>query len=335
MYDYIFTIGCFDRLHKGHIKLLDHMVSNCKKLVIGIHDNASIKTIKNITNVQELSVRKNNLKNYAFDIFDIDSADPTSSIKEYIEKKITNYKSATINWCFMRADDNKNFPSIEYVSSIMPIKYIPYTKTISATTLRSTNNKVGMFNYLLQKVALILKEHEIPFYLDCGTLLGCVRDNEIMQKDTDVDITTHLSMWDKLNNIDFSKYGLERTRTLIGYPEKVDGNMITVKCSKSKLPKKKQLYCDIYTNPAFPLLEEKILNGIMYPIPIKSELYLEKLYGKKWNVPSKKHANCKFHRQNGLMKSNYSPYWDKKYELYKCNERFFGTKGREYFGSKM
>ena len=28
MFEYIFTIGCFDKLHKGHIKLLEGMRKN-------------------------------------------------------------------------------------------------------------------------------------------------------------------------------------------------------------------------------------------------------------------------------------------------------------------
>jgi D-beta-D-heptose 7-phosphate kinase/D-beta-D-heptose 1-phosphate adenosyltransferase len=48
MYEYIFTIGCFDRLHKGHIKLLNQLKSECKKLIIGIHDNNSIEQIKKL-----------------------------------------------------------------------------------------------------------------------------------------------------------------------------------------------------------------------------------------------------------------------------------------------
>ena len=46
-------------------------------------------------------------------------------------------------------------------------------------------------NYLLQKVVSILDENNIPYYLDCETLLGCIRDNELMEKDAD--ITIHLS----------------------------------------------------------------------------------------------------------------------------------------------
>tara|TARA_Y100000389_G_C17328256_1_gene446687 strand:- start:282 stop:947 length:666 start_codon:yes stop_codon:yes gene_type:complete len=174
------------------------------------------------------------------------------------------------------------------------------------------NNKIEVMNYLLKKVVDILDKNNIPYYLDCGTLLGAIRENSIMEKDTDIDVTIHLSMWDKLKAIDFSKYGLIITRTLETYPNQIRGNIISVKTKFSNF------YCDIYTNPAFPLLTETILNGEIYSIPIQSELYLTQLYGKDWKIPSNKHASTKFHRGNGLVNSEYSKYWDLNYKIFKC-----------------
>jgi cytidyltransferase-like protein len=368
MFEYIFTIGCFDKFHKGHIKLLESMKEKTSKIIIGLHDNSSISKIKLISDIDSYESRKKNLQKYAYDIFMIDNPDPTKSIQEYILKKfnedliainigpsrsntkviennftgnlffIHNYKDTfeyqskdnkiiisrndtgngwgqnligyKKNWCFMRADDNQNFPSIDYVKTIMPIKYLPYSKDISATKLRDfKNDKVGLMNHLLQKVVIILNEHNIPYYLDCGTLLGCIRDNELMEKDTDIDVTIHISYWDKLNSINFQKYDLVRKRTLNGFPIKHDGNMISVKTKYSNL------YCDIYTNPAFPQLDNKVLNGKSYNIPLNSELYLTQLY-KNWKIPSNKHACTTFHRGSGLVNSEYSKYWDKDFEIY-------------------
>ena len=371
MFEFIFTIGCFDKLHKGHIKLLNSMKEQCKKLIIGIHDNDSIQKIKNITDIDPLDNRKKNIEKYAFDIFVINNIDPTNAIKEYISKNFLNLepiiigpskkKNKTIlnvsysgdlffihdypdkfkyllkgnniivtrtdkkrgwgqnligykkNWCFMRGDDNKNFPSIDYIKSIMPIKYLKYTSDISASDLRDyKNKKVGLMNYLLQKVVKILNDNNIPYHLDCGTLLGCIRENGLMKKDSDIDVTTHLSLWDKLNAIDFGKYDLIRTRTYKGYPEKSSGNMISVKTKFSNI------YCDIYTNPAFPQLDNIVLNGNNYSIPINSDLYLTQLYG-NWRVPSKRHASTIYHRGNGLVKSEYSKHWNKNYKIFECN----------------
>ena len=212
----------------------------------------------------------------------------------------------------MRADDNINFPSINYVKTIMPIRYLPYSNDISSTKLRDyKNNKVGLMNYLLQKVVNILNENNIPYYLDCGTLLGLLRENRIMEKDTDVDVTIHLSYWNKLISIDFKKYNLEVTRVLKGFPDEEDSNMISVKTEYN------ELYCDIYANPAFPKLDNKVLNGYNYKIPLNSDLYLTQLYG-NWKIPSDEHASTLYHRGKGLVNSEYFKYWDKKFKIFKC-----------------
>ena len=371
MFEYVFTIGCFDKLHKGHIKLLEGMQKHTKKLIVGLHDNNSIEKLKNISDIDSYDNRKKNLEKYSYDVFKIDDVDPTNSIQKYIlnnfnqdlqsieigsskskskviksdfignlffmheynytfkyyfkdnniivtrtddncgwDQNLIGYKK---NWCFMRGNDNKNFPSIDYVKSIMPIRYLPYSNEISATKLRNfKNNKLGLMNYLLHSVVDIMDENNIPYYLDCGTLLGCIRENGLMEKDTDIDITIHLSNWDKLKSIDFKKYGLQLIRILNGYPEKINGNMISVKTQYGNL------YCDIYTNPAFPQLDNKILNGKSYNIPLNSELYLTQLYG-NWKIPSGKHANTKYHRGSGLVNSKYSKYWDKKFKIFKDN----------------
>jgi phosphorylcholine metabolism protein LicD len=194
----------------------------------------------------------------------------------------------------------------------MPIEYLDYTPGISSTMLRNLNDKIGIYNFLLKKVKLILNEHNIPFYLDCGTLLGCIRDNAIMEHDTDIDVTTHLSMWDKLKAIDFTKYDLIIKR--IEYKRVKSnvkiGDILSVKTKYGKY------YCDIYLIPAFPILSSAILNGETYPVPIEPELYITQLYGNNWKIPSGKHASWTFHRYSGLVKSPYKKNWNMNYEIF-------------------
>jgi len=174
-------------------------------------------------------------------------------------------------------------------------------------------NKIHIFNELLEKISYILKENNIPFYLDCGTLLGCVRDNKLIEYDSDVDITIHLLFWNKLKNIDFSKYDLIISRIIQEYPYKPVGNMISIKTKYSNY------YCDIYANPAFPKLIDGKLYDKIYPIPFNSELYLELLYGVNWRIPiSNKHADEIYRRNNGLIYSQYIKYWDYNYPIFKC-----------------
>lgn len=325
-YEYIFTIGCFDRLHKGHMKLLTTMKSRCKNLIVGIHNNESIKIIKNITNVQSLDIRKENLKEYATDIFDINDADPTNTIKEYINshfasstEPIVGYKK---NMCFMRADDNETFPGKEYISTIMPIEFLNYTKGISSSMLRNFDknnkkynkqNKYEMHCKLIENISGAYKDNNIPHYIDCGTLLGCIRENDIIEKDTDVDVTIPISYWEKILNIDYNKFDLEISDSLYFNDWKHKPNISFI----TKTPQLRVCFkgvnivtCDVYTCPAFPKLTTKIMNGVSYSIPQNPELYLSLLYGQDWKTPSNKHASSVFHRGDDLVNSEYKPYWD-------------------------
>ena len=82
MFEYIFTIGCFDKLHKGHIKLLENIKKQTGKIIIGLHDNNSIEKIKNISDIDSYDNRKKNLEKYAHDVFKIDNVDPTKTIQK-------------------------------------------------------------------------------------------------------------------------------------------------------------------------------------------------------------------------------------------------------------
>nr|MBC8410346.1 LicD family protein [Paracoccaceae bacterium] len=145
--------------------------------------------------------------------------------------------------------------------------------------------------------------HSIPYYLDCGTLLGTIRENDLLPHDTDVDVTTHLSDWDRLKEIDFTKYGLKKTRQW-------DKNhkLISVKFQD------KRMHVDIYCNPAFPKLETRILNNVTYKIPIESELYLEQLYN-NWRVKSSQHADWPRLFYGRLITGPYAKNWDPNYKI--------------------
>uniref|UniRef100_A0A6C0EVT5 LicD/FKTN/FKRP nucleotidyltransferase domain-containing protein n=1 Tax=viral metagenome TaxID=1070528 RepID=A0A6C0EVT5_9ZZZZ len=177
-----------------------------------------------------------------------------------------------------------------------------------------TQQRVQNFYKLLDATSLALKESDIPFYLDCGTLLGCIREGRILSHDTDVDVTIHLSAWDKLlTAVDFPKYGLTVKRKYKGFPDYSGGNLISVYLTEDSADN----YCDIYANPAFPLLETATMNGKEYPIPKDPGLYLTQLYG-NWRVPSSAHADTEYHRNNGLILSDYNKNWDLTYKIYQC-----------------
>jgi phosphorylcholine metabolism protein LicD len=174
--------------------------------------------------------------------------------------------------------------------------------------------KMNFFYKMLDAVCDALSENKVAFYLDCGTLLGCIREGRILLHDTDIDVTIHLSQWDKLLEIDYSKYGLVVKRKYKGYPKYSGGNLISVYLENES----SDYYCDIYANPAFPLLTTAKMNNNLYPVPKDPGLYLKQLYG-NWMVPSGGHADTDFHRNNGLIFSEYKKNWDLSYNIYKCN----------------
>lgn len=152
--------------------------------------------------------------------------------------------------------------------NIYHIHYLPYTTTISATALRDIKSKVGSMNYILSQVVYILNESNIPYYLDWGTLLGCVRDHGLMEQDIAVHITVQMSMWHTLKTIDFSRSDLNVTKTY-------ENNMMSIKHNNNM-----SICCNIHTNPVFPKLSTKTMNGVSYTIPCNSVVYLEQLYGR-------------------------------------------------------
>ena len=176
-----------------------------------------------------------------------------------------------------------------------------------------TVKKMNVFYKLLDTVCATLDDKQIPFYLDCGTLLGCIREGRLLLHDTDIDITIHLSFWEKLLEIDYSKYGLVLKRKYKGFPDYSGGNLISVHLENES----PDYYCDIYANPAFPILSIGAMGKTLYPVPIDPGLYLKQLYG-NWMEPSSGHADTEFHRNNGLIFSEYRKNWDLRYNIYKC-----------------
>jgi hypothetical protein len=173
--------------------------------------------------------------------------------------------------------------------------------------------KMNVFYKLLYAVCVMLDEEKIPYYLDCGTLLGCIREGRLLLHDKDIDITIHLSNWEKLKEIDLSKYGVVSKRKYQWFPDHYGGNLISVYLENEN----PDYHCDIYANPAFPKLGAALMHDILYPVPKEPELYLKQLYG-NWEVPSNDHADTEYHRNNGLIMSEYRKNWDLRYNIYKC-----------------
>jgi len=114
-----------------------------------IHFDDNIQPITIGSSKSNNKVIKNNYKGELFfihdykDTFRYEYCDNTIIITRTDQdsgwgQHLLGYKK---NWCFITGDNNKNFVSMNYVKSIMPIKYLEDSTQISATTI--TNNNVG------------------------------------------------------------------------------------------------------------------------------------------------------------------------------------------------
>ena len=136
-YSTIYTIGCFDWFHYGHLNLFLKMKKLGNEIIVGIHDDDSIEKLKKLNKKQHQSIdiRMSNIKPYCDRIFVIPSTDPTFFIKCMI--KNTDNKS---NSCFVRADDMPNFPGRKLIETKMNVILLPYTHGISSTLIRNNLN---------------------------------------------------------------------------------------------------------------------------------------------------------------------------------------------------
>ena len=80
----VFTNGCFDLLHKGHIDLLTRASEFGDKLIIGINSDESVKKIKGDNRpIEDQKTRKKNLLNlkYVDDVYVFEETTPLKIIK--------------------------------------------------------------------------------------------------------------------------------------------------------------------------------------------------------------------------------------------------------------
>ena len=150
-----------------------------------------------------------------------------------------------------------------------------------------------------------LESRNISYFIDCGTLLGAVRDNDIIKGDTDADIQITQKGLDKLRedikeledvgfiawrNEDNGYMGLSLMRN----GEYVDFYRTFVNSgAMQKFP---------FNLVSYPFL------GNQFPVPKNYEEYLTELYG-NWKVPS---SHYEPHWENGM------PNYMKKYGKTKC-----------------
>jgi len=132
-YTTIYTIGCFDQFHEGHITILNKMKSMCDNLIVGIHDDHSLETLKKLDpkDHDTIYTRMQNVKQIADRVYIVPDTNPTKCLKNMIS-------SDHANSCYMRANDMVNFPGKELIESLMPVNFLPYTQGVSSTMIRNS-----------------------------------------------------------------------------------------------------------------------------------------------------------------------------------------------------
>ena len=128
--DKVYTVGCFDLFHQGHVVLLQRMRQFGRKVIVGVHDSRSIYKLKKRVPVDSTEIRMQNVKKYADEVFCIASTDPSN----FIACIVSMGKNETA--VYIRGDDMPTFPAREVVEKLMPIKFLPYTEGVSSTQIR-------------------------------------------------------------------------------------------------------------------------------------------------------------------------------------------------------
>ncbi|RUS71299.1 hypothetical protein EGW08_020942 [Elysia chlorotica] len=141
----VYTVGCFDLFHHGHIALLQRMRKFGKKVVVGVHDSRSIYHLKNRVPIDSTLTRMRNVKQFADEasipcfkcifnliyVFCVAGTDPTPFLDFIFDKE--NQKENAI---YIRGNDMPQFPARHLCESLMTVKLLPYTQGVSSTKIR-------------------------------------------------------------------------------------------------------------------------------------------------------------------------------------------------------
>lgn len=185
---------------------------------------------------------------------------------------------------------NNNY--IEQFSSVNIVK-----NTIQNNKYLSKEIKNKMIN-IFKKIIKVLNENNIEYFINYGTLLGKCRHDDIIPWDDDIDISINKTEVEKINSINWEKYGLKFIKH--GYFYKIfylknkkirqfnhswpfiDLFVYFVKNNNVYLVEGKK-NIEVNYNIIYPLKKTKFLN-INTKIPNNSKLLLNELYDSKWET---------------------------------------------------
>jgi phosphorylcholine metabolism protein LicD len=153
-------------------------------------------------------------------------------------------------------------------------------------------------DHLVKYLVEAFTDNNIRFWACGGTLLGAVRDENMIVWDDDADFCVHIDDIARMESIHLSDYGgivLHKTRKYwykMKIPNRPGFVDVFVFCKKNNRYEYANEYCKKYwPNGWFSVDEiEKPLSmynfgHLQVPGPSDATLYFERHYGKDWNIP--------------------------------------------------
>jgi len=158
---------------------------------------------------------------------------------------------------------------------------------------------------LLKKTKEFLDDQNIPFWLDCGTLLGAVREQNFIKHDNDIDFSVY--KYDA--SIEFGKLSNYNLRIVNYYINYLHSQLLIIQL---ELDVDMELNdgiktLDIYIQNYKPKLETIHFAGLEFCVPKNPELFLASLYG-DWKVPNKNDVTDDISWETGFKGGEYAKY---------------------------
>jgi cytidyltransferase-like protein len=124
----IYTAGCFDLLHRGHVNLLWRSKQLGDVLVVGVVDGDGVKAYKGRFPVENFQLRKSRIERLAF--VDVVVRQATTDPTENLERFQPDVMTHGDDWSRLReGHETLERLGVEFVT-------LPYTPGVSTTVLR-------------------------------------------------------------------------------------------------------------------------------------------------------------------------------------------------------
>jgi len=150
-------------------------------------------------------------------------------------------------------------------------------------------------------VISIFEKYNIKYYLDYGTLLGAIRENNFIKYDTDIDIGIFKKLWVDIilmRNL-VKEFIKKKIKIQSMWDNGINGNLSLKRDNIDmgilyKVKNKKEYYkygrLGKLTYPRKNLDKLEIINFLdrKVQVPSNPESYLEYLYGKDWRIPKRR-----------------------------------------------